>query len=150
VSANGTMLGVIGEVHPRVVDAFGLNGRVMLAELDIEPVVAAVAAHRGSLRQLPAISRFPATENDFAVVVDDAMPAADVAAVLAQAVGTLGQGVRLLDVYHGAPIPEGKKSLTFGVTLQAPDRSLTEAEVAKVRDRVAQAVAKRLKATLRT
>jgi phenylalanyl-tRNA synthetase beta chain len=150
VSANGIALGVIGEVHPRVVDAFGLDGRVMLAELDIEPVVAVVAAHRGSLRQLPTISRFPATENDFAVVVDDALPAADVAALLAQAVGTLGQSVRLLDVYHGAPIPAGKKSLTFGVTLQAPDRSLTDAEVAKVRDRVAQAVAKRLKATLRT
>jgi phenylalanyl-tRNA synthetase beta chain len=150
VSANGTTLGVIGEIHPRVVAAFGLNGRVMLAELDIEPVVAAVAAHRGSLRQLPTISRFAATENDFAVVVDEAMPAAEVERVLAQAVGTLGQSIHLLDLYRGTPVPEGKKSLTFGVTLQAPDRSLTEAEVAKVRDRVAQAVAKRLKATLRT
>jgi phenylalanyl-tRNA synthetase beta chain len=149
VSANGAMLGVFGEVHPRVVDAFGLSGRVMLAELDIEPVVATVAAHRGSLRQLPVISRFPATENDFAVVVEDDVPAADVATVLSHAVGAVGQSIRLLDVYRGAPIPDGKKSLTFGVVLQAPDRSLTDAEVTKVRDRVAQAVAKRLKATLR-
>ncbi|MGI8856713.1 MAG: phenylalanine--tRNA ligase subunit beta [Thermomicrobiales bacterium] len=149
VSANGVMLGVLGEVHPRVVDAFGLSGRVMLAELDIEPVVTTVAAHRGLLRQLPVISRFPATENDFAVVVDDGVPAADVSAVLSQAVGTLGQSVRLLDVYRGAPVPAGKKSLTFGAVLQAPDRSLTEADIAKVRDRVAQAITKRLKATLR-
>ncbi len=149
VSANGAKLGVLGEVHPRVADAFGLGGRVMLAELDIEPVVETVAAHRGSLRRLPVISRFPATENDFAIVVEEGVPAADVAAVLAQAVGTLGQHVRLLDVYRGAPIAAGKKSLTFGVVLQAPDRSLTDADVAKVRDRVAQAITKRLKATLR-
>jgi len=150
VAAGGETLGVIGEVHPRVVEAFGLTGRVMLAELDLEPIVAAVAAHRGVLRQLPATSRYPATENDFAVVVDEGAPAGDVAQVLAQAVGTLGQRVQLFDVYRGDPVPPGKKSLTFAVTMQAPDRVLAEAEVAKVRARVSQALAKRLKATLRS
>jgi phenylalanyl-tRNA synthetase beta chain len=150
VTANGAVLGAIGEVHPRVVDAFGLTGRVMLAELDLEPVVAAVAAHRGALRQLPVISRYPATENDFAVVLDEAVPAAAVRDVLVQAVGSLGTAIGLVDLYRGAPVPDGKKSLTFGVTLQAPDRALTDAEVAKVRDRVAQAVTKRLKGALRS
>src|SRR5207302_8746537 len=96
VTANGKILGTIGEVHPRVVEAFGLTGRVMLAELDMEPVVAAVAAHRGVLRQLPVISRYPATENDFAVVVDDSVPAATMRDELAQAVGTLGTDIRLI------------------------------------------------------
>ncbi len=150
VSAGNQALGVIGEVHPRVADAFGMAGRVVLAELDLEPVVAAVAAHRGVLRQLPVTSRYPATENDFAVVVDEAVAAADAAQVIAQAVGTLGQRVQLFDIYRGDPVPTGKKSLTFAVTMQAPDRALSEAEVAKVRDRVSQALAKRLKATLRS
>ncbi len=150
VAIAGDTLGVIGEVHPRVAEAFGLSGRVMLAELDLEPIVAAVAGRRGVLRQLPVTSRYPATENDFAVVVDESTPAGDVAQVLAQAVGTLGQRVQLFDVYRGDQVPAGKKSLNFAVTMQAPDRALSEAEVAKVRDRVRQALAKRLKATLRS
>jgi len=150
VSAGDQTLGVIGEVHPRVAEAFGIAGRVMLAELDLELIVASVAAHRGALRQLPVTSRYPATENDFAVVVDDTVAAADVAQVLTQAVGSLGQRVQLFDIYQGDQVPTGKKSLTFAVTMQAPDRALSEAEVAKMRDRVSQALAKRLRATLRS
>ncbi len=150
VSAGGQALGVIGEVHPRVAEAFGLPGRVMLAELDLEPIVASVAARRGELRRLPGTSRYPATENDFSVIVDESVAAADVAQALAQAVGTLGQRVQLFDIYRGDQVPAGKKSLTFAVTMQAPDRALSEAEIAKVRDRVRQALAKRLKATLRS
>ncbi|MCA1669573.1 MAG: phenylalanine--tRNA ligase subunit beta [Thermomicrobia bacterium] len=150
VAADGQQLGVIGEVHPRVVAAFGMTGRVMLAELDLEPIVASVAARRGVLRRLPVTSRYPATENDFAVVVDESVAAAEVAQVLAQAVGALGQRVQLFDVYRGDQVPAGKKSLTFAVTMQAPDRVLSESEVTKVRDRVRQALAKRLKATLRS
>ncbi|MHB8645519.1 MAG: phenylalanine--tRNA ligase subunit beta [Thermomicrobiales bacterium] len=149
VSAGGQMLGVIGEVHPRVAEAFGLSVRVMLAELDLEPIVASVAARRGTLRQLPVTSRYPATENDFAVIVDESVTAVDVAQVLAQTVGSLGQRVQLFDIYRGDQVPAGKKSLAFAVTMQAPDRALSEAEVAKVRDRVSQALVKRLKATLR-
>ena len=149
VTADGAPLGLFGEVHPLVADAFDLRGRVLLAELDLEPAVAAVAAHRGALRSLPPTSRYPATENDFAVVVDAATPAADVEAVLRQAVGTLGRRVRLFDLYTGDPVPQGKKSLAFAVTLQAPDRALTEAEIAKVRTRVEAALKKRLRASLR-
>jgi len=70
--------------------------------------------------------------------------------VLTQAVGSLGQRVQLFDIYQGDQVPTGKKSLTFAVTMQAPDRALSEAEVAKMRDRVSQALAKRLRATLRS
>jgi phenylalanyl-tRNA synthetase beta chain len=149
VTAGGTPLGVIGEVHPRVVEAFDLTGRVLLAELGLEPAIDAVAAHRGVLRALPPTSRFPATENDFAVIVDEAVPAAEVRAVLAQAVGMLARDVRLFEVYRGEPVPEGKKSLNFSVTMQAPDRALSDAEVTKVRARVEGALQKRLRASLR-
>ncbi len=150
VRVGETRIGVIGEVHPLVVSAFDLRGRVMLAELDLAPVIATVAAHRGMLRKIPVVSRYPAVENDFAVVVDESVPAADVGVVLRQAVGSLGHAVHLFDLYRGEQVGSGKKSLTFSVTLQAPDRALTEPEVQKVRDRVAQALAKRLKAVLRS
>lgn len=150
VTAAGARLGALGEVHPRVAEAFGLSGRVLLAELDLEPVIAAVAAHRGTLRALPPISRFPATENDLAVVVDEGVAVGEVQQVLAQALGRLAQRVVLFDVYRGEQIAAGKKSLAFAVTLHAPDRALSDDEVAKLRDRAAQALAKRLKATLRS
>ena len=149
VSVGGDPLGILGEVHPLVVAAFGLHGRVMLAELDLEPIVASVAARRSTLRQLPAVSRYPTTENDFTFTLDNHIAAGDVAAAIKQAIGPLGKDVRLLDVYRGAPVPHGKKSLSFAVTLQAPDRALSEAEVTKIRDRIIQTVGKRFGATLR-
>jgi len=149
VTANGVHLGVCGEVHPRVAAAFELPGRVYLAELDLEPVIAAIAARQGTLRQLPPISRYPAVEQDLAVLVDEAIPAADVEAVVRAAAGQLARRVRLFDVYRGEQVPAGKKSLAFAVTLQAPNRALSEEEVTKVRDRIAGALSKRLKAALR-
>src|SRR5262249_10252577 len=149
VALNGTEIGVLGEVHPRVAAAFELHGRVMLAELDLEPIVASVASRRSTLRQLPPVSRFPASVEDYSFTVDEGVPAGDGAAVIGQAVGRLGRDVRLLDLYRGAQVPAGKKSLTFAVTLQAPDRALSDAEVAKVRERIIQMVARRFNATLR-
>jgi phenylalanyl-tRNA synthetase beta chain len=61
----------------------------------------------------------------------------------------LAKDVRLFDVYRGEPVPEGKKSLNFSVTMQAPDRALSDAEVGKVRARVEGALQKRLRASLR-
>jgi len=150
VTANGVRLGVCGEVHPRVAAAFELPGRAFLAEFDLESVIAMIASRHGTLRRLPPISRYPAIEQDLAVVVDEATPAADVEAVVRAAVGQLAGRVQLFDVYRGEQVPVGKKSLAFALTLQAPNRALTEDEVTKVRERIAGALAKRLKAALRT
>ncbi len=149
VTANGARLGVCGEVHPRVAAAFELPGRAFLAEFDLEPVIAAIASRHGTLRQLPPISRYPAIAQDLAVVVDEATTAAEVEVVMRAAVGQLAGRMQLFDVYRGEQVPTGKKSLAFALTLQAPNRALTEDEVTKVRDRIAGALAKRLKASLR-
>ena len=143
-------LGVFGEVHPRVAAAFELPGRVYLAEFDLEPVIASVASKRGVLRKLPPLSRYPAVEQDLAVVVDENITAGQVADVVRAAIGGVAARVSLFDVYRGEQVPVGKKSLAFAVTLQAPNRALSEEEVTKVRDRVSGALNKRLKATLRS
>lgn len=150
LSANGQPLGLLGEVHPRVAAAFEIPGRVFLAEFDLEPAIASVASKRGVLRKLPPLSRYPAVEQDLAVVVDENITAWQVADVVRAAIGGVAARVQLFDVYRGEQVAVGKKSLAFAVTLQAPNRVLSEEEVTKVRDRVSGALTKRLKATLRT
>jgi phenylalanyl-tRNA synthetase beta chain len=92
---------------------------------------------------------FPPVLEDLAVVVDEGVPAGEVENVMRQAGGELLAEVRLFDVYRGEPIPSGKKSLAFSLVAQAPDRTLTDAEAARLRSRVVQALEKELGAKLR-
>lgn len=126
-------LGILGEVDPAVREAFDLpTQRVALAELHLRPLI----ERFGRARRLQPISPFPAVKEDLAVVVDEAVPAERVEAVIRDAGGRLLQEVRLFDVYTGAPIPAGRKSLAYALTYQASDRTLTDEEVAQVRERI--------------
>jgi len=91
----------------------------------------------------------PAVYQDIALVVDRSVSAADLEAVIREAGGDLLEDVRLFDVYEGEAIPAGKKSLAYSLTYRAPDRTLTDKEVAKAHSRIARAAEKRLGATLR-
>jgi phenylalanyl-tRNA synthetase beta chain len=86
---------------------------------------------------------------DIAVVVDATMPAARVAETIRQAAGGILAGLQLFDVYQGEPIPVGQKSLAYSLTYQAPDRTLTDEEVARTRERIVQRLARELGAILR-
>ncbi|MCC6800779.1 MAG: phenylalanine--tRNA ligase subunit beta, partial [Anaerolineae bacterium] len=86
---------------------------------------------------------------DIALVVKRDVAAADLEAVIREAGGDLLEDVRLFDVYEGDPIPAGQKSLAYSLTYRAPDRTLTDKEVAKAHERIARAAQKRLGAELR-
>jgi phenylalanyl-tRNA synthetase beta chain len=86
---------------------------------------------------------------DIAVIVDDALPAAQVEAVIRKAGGDLLKRVRLFDVYTGEPIPEGKRSLAYALTYRAADRTLQDKDVTKVRRAIIDALRDQLGATLR-
>ena len=73
----------------------------------------------------PPISSFPPVLIDLALVVDDAVPAAEVEAALREGAGELLEALRLFDVYTGAPVPAGSRSLAYALTFRAPDRTLT-------------------------
>ena len=105
--------------------------------------------------QAPVLSSYPLATQDVALIVDEAVPAADVQAALqagAAAVddGTLLEDVTLFDVYTGAQVGEGRKSLAYTLRFRAPDRTLTAAEVAVARDAAVGEAAERLGATLRS
>jgi len=143
---NGQTIGVLGEVHPAVREHFELRARrVVLAEFDLDALLELV---KPALEFLP-LSRFPAVVQDLAIIVDEVVPAQQVLDLIRAAGGQLVRGALLFDLYRGAPIPAGKKSLAYSLTYQADDRTLTDAEVARVRGRIVERLKRELGAELR-
>ena len=129
LSVGGVVVGHAGELHPRVVAACGLPARTVAGELDLSALLgAAVEVVPG-----PLVGTYPPATQDVALVVADAVPAAEVAAALRAGAGPLLEALRLFDVYTGAPVPEGSRSLAYTLTLRAPDRTLTADEASTVR-----------------
>jgi len=151
--ANGAarewLAGYVGELHPRVIKAFGLPDRTCAMELDLS-VLFAAAESVGAV-QAPELSAYPLAIQDVALIVDEAVPAGDVeAALVAGAPADLLESVRLFDVYTGAQIGENRKSLAYTLHFRAPDRTLTAAETADARDAAVAEAERRVGAVLRS
>jgi phenylalanyl-tRNA synthetase beta chain len=131
--ASGTVLGVFGELHPKVAASFGLGERaVQVAELDLEALLAAVPERYG----YKPFSIFPPAKRDIALVVPEKTTVEEVLAEIRAGGGDLLTDAVLFDVYRGSGLPEGTKSLAFALTYQAPDRTLGEAEIKKAHEKV--------------
>jgi phenylalanyl-tRNA synthetase beta chain len=141
------LAGHAGELHPRVTAAYDLPPRTGAFELDFA-VLAAAAAAAEPVRG-PALPAYPPATQDVALVVPEDVPAAEVAAALAAGAGELLEDVRLFDVYTGAQLGEGRKSLAYTLRLRAPDRTLTAAEATAARDAAVAEAARRTGAVLR-
>jgi phenylalanyl-tRNA synthetase beta chain len=122
-------LGVIGELHPDVADAFDLQGRAVYAVLDVARLSSVMANAHALPAKLNALPRFPATTRDLAVVVSEELAAGDVAEALRNAAPALLESVRLFDIYRGAPVPEAHKSLAFHLVYRDPLTTLTDKRV---------------------
>jgi phenylalanyl-tRNA synthetase beta chain len=141
------LAGHAGELHPRVIQAFGLPPRTCAAELDIS-VIERAAAALGPV-QAPRVSGYPVATQDVALVVAETVPAADVQAALAAGAGPLLEDVRLFDVYTGEQAGEGSKSLAYTLRFRAADRTLTAEEVTAARDDAVAEASRRTGAVLR-
>lgn len=131
ISAGKTILAV-GELHPRLKDVLGLKRDVVL-------IVGTFAVLAASLDKLPAplqAPQFPAIARDLALVADLATPAADIEQAIAKRAKSILAGIRLFDVYEGERIGAGKRSLAYQLRFSAPDRTLTDAEVNPVIEKV--------------
>jgi phenylalanyl-tRNA synthetase beta chain len=138
-----TVVGHAGELHPRVCEALELPRRTSVMELDLDALPAA------EVPVGPPISSFPPVLIDLALVVTEGVPAAEVDAALRAGAGELLESLRLFDVYTGAPVPAGSRSLAYALTLRAPDRTLTSEEATAVRDAALAEAASRAGAVLR-
>ncbi len=141
-------LATFGEVHPRASQAMGVKGRVaaFTVHLDAIPVPRGKGASRGAL----ALSNVQSVERDFAFVLDRDVPAQDVVAAARGADKALIADVRVFDAFEGGALGPGRKSLAIAVRLQPADRTLTEAEIAAVGERIVAKVAKATGGALRS
>ena len=145
IEVGGVPVGHVGEVDPDVLDAFDVPERVGWLEVDLDTLLG--VPHGDTPYQ--QVSRYPSSDIDLAFEVDDAVPASAVERCLREAAGDLLARLSLFDVFRGAPVGDGSRSLAFTLRFQAADRTLTDAEMADVRRRCIDAVEGSLPASLR-
>jgi phenylalanyl-tRNA synthetase beta chain len=142
---NSQLLGVFGELHPAVRERLELDApRALAAELDLEQLIA--------LAQPPTyrpISRFPAISQDLALIVGLDVATDQVVAAIRKYAGAMLESLGLFDVYEGPQVGVGKRSLAYRLTFRAPDRTLSDADVSKVRAKIVRGLEHDIRATLR-
>ena len=144
VLESGVSVGALGEVDPGVLEAFGVAERVAVLDIDLGILLSVEPA----IPQFQPFSRYPSSDIDLAFVVDDKVSAGHVEHALRAAAAPNLVGIELFDVYRGVGMVGGARSLAYRLRLQADDRTLTDTDVAAVRERCIEAVA-RLGGTLR-
>lgn len=143
IMLDGKEIGFIGSIHPSIVQKLGIKGK---------PVVFEILGDAIANRPVPAakeISKFPANNRDIAVVVDENVPAGDVLDACRHAGGVKLVAVNLFDVYRGANLAAGKKSLAISLTVQDTEKTLEEEEISTVIQAVLAELAQRFQAYLR-
>jgi phenylalanyl-tRNA synthetase beta chain len=145
IRASGVVVGAVGELHRDVLAAVGLTAPVVGFEADLEALRAAPRRDR----TFRALSPFPPSTIDLAFVVDDTVPAAALAATLRDAAAGLAEEVHVFDEFRSPTLGPAKRSLGLALRFRAPDRTLTDADVATLRRRCIDAVTTVYGATLR-
>ena len=124
ISKDGRDIGTIGEIHPLVLQNYGINTKVYAAKLD----ASALFDLRCVSKEYKPLPKYPATARDIAVLCDDALPVLDMKKAIQKAAGPILERVSLFDVYKGQQVPDGKKSVAWSLSFRAPDRTLTDEE----------------------
>lgn len=143
---NGTFVGNAGELHPKVLETLGLPARTVAFEMILDPMVEFTD---GSITLAQAVVSQPLAKEDFAFVVASNVGAADLVACVKRAGGDLLEDARVFDVYAGAQVGEGKKSLAVAVRMRASDRTLSAEDVLKIRKAIIAAAEAEFDAVLR-
>ena len=128
----GTVIGFLGEVHPDVADAYGIGERAYLAVLDM-PAVTEFATFD---RKYTGIAKYPAVNRDISMVMPKEILAGQVEEVIEKQGGTYLESYALFDIYEGAQIKEGYKSLAYSIVFRAQDKTLEDAEVTEAMNRI--------------
>jgi len=145
VEIQGQPVGVFGELHPLIAERYDFLEPVFAADLDLAVLLG--FSDRFDVAPVPA---YPPVLEDLAVVVDEGVLAEDVEAVIRKADRNLIADVRLFDLYRGEQLGGGRKSLAYSVVYQAPDRTLTDKDVGKVRSKIVHLLQRELNAELRS
>ncbi|MFD6418816.1 phenylalanine--tRNA ligase subunit beta [Streptomyces sp. NPDC060194] len=145
IDGEETLVGHAGELHPRVIKAFGLPERTSAMEADLGLLEKAGAG----VVVAPRISTFPVATQDVALVVDASVPAADVESALREGAGELLESLRLFDVFTSEQLGADRKSLAYALRFRAADRTLKAEEASAARDAAVATAHERTGAVLR-
>ena len=142
---DGVEIGIMGQVHPLVAKNYGMDVEVYCAEINFTKLLTC---------QLPdatytPLPKYPTVLRDLSVICQESVTVAQVEQTITAAAGKLLRSVKLFDIYRGAGVPEGKKSMAFSLELRADDRTLTDADSEAVIGKVLTALKDQLDATLR-
>lgn len=122
LTINGEPLGVIGEIHPKVRENYGIGARIYCFSLNVDTMFeyAELDKHYKPLPKYPAVTR------DLAVICSDDIPVLELEKAIIEGAGKYLESVKLFDVYKGAPILPGMKSVAFSLTLRSSEGTLTD------------------------
>jgi len=140
-------IGWFGELHPKILAAFDLKVPVAAFEINLD-AIPEPKARKG--RAIFSPSPYQAIERDFAFVVDAKIAAGDIVRAAKGADRVLVESVSVFDVYEGKNVGEGKKSIAIAVRIQPKDKTLTEAEIEALAQKLVAAVTKATGASLRS
>ena len=144
--AGDKLIGIFGEIHPLIKERYEFNDvPVLAAEFDLEILMDLDVSY-----QIKPVSTFPPILEDIALVVDESIPAGKVEFLIRQTGGSVLNDVRLFDVFRGEQIGENKKSLAFALIYQAPDRTLTDKDAARIRNKIVRRLEHEIGARLRS
>jgi phenylalanyl-tRNA synthetase beta chain len=138
-------LGIMGEIHPDVMENYEIDTRCYAAELFFN-VVTDLANTEKAFKPLP---KYPTMSRDLAFVVDETMTVGEIEAVIKSAGGEILRDVKLFDVYRGPQVGENKKSVAFALTYRHDEKTLTDEDVNKVQNAILEALESALDLTLR-
>jgi phenylalanyl-tRNA synthetase beta chain len=145
IGDNEQDLGVLGELHPEVRDRLEIEvPRVLAAELDLDRLIEMAAPSR-----YRPISRYPAITQDLAVLIGFDMPAERVETLIRKYAGNTLESLTLFDVYEGPQVGPGKRSLAYRMAFRAADRTLTDADINKLRAKIVKGLEREAGATIR-
>ena len=145
LSWNGHVLGTLGEVHPIVLENFGLNERAYIADLDYNILIQIAKEDK----KYKAVPKYPAIERDIAVLVKDETTSYQIEKIVKDTAGPLLESVKMFDMYKGKQIEEGYKSVAYELVFRAEDRTLTDDEVSKIFNKVLKNLEAEIGAQLR-
>lgn len=139
------LVGVLGEVHPQVCENYDVEQRCYIAELSLDVLY----KYADSYNKYTPLPKFPPVTRDLAILVDNNTLAQDVEDIIKKQGGSMVEKVKLFDIYKGKQIEKDKKSMAYSISYRLANRTLTDAEVNKVHDKILKALEYKLGAQLR-
>ena len=131
IKVDGKQIGIIGELHPKVMENYGIEARTYIGKINI-PELMELSCDTKTYKPLP---KFPASTRDLSVVCDEEVPAAALEKAIKKAVGGILESVTLFDVYRGEQIEAGKKSVSYSISMRSLEGTLTDDQADKAMEK---------------